>query len=64
MTWFFAAAWVGSGVMCWDCFDRYCEKTNQARSPLVRDLVKLHLMLLGPVIFAVCLLTPEREDGP
>lgn len=64
MSWLIALAWVFSGIACWDRHERWCVKRNRCLPPLGRDVSRLLMMLMGPLIFVLQLLTVETEDGP
>jgi hypothetical protein len=64
MSWIIAVAWILCGVATWDRHDRYLARIGKINSALERDLAYLVLMMIGPVIFFLCLMVPERKDGP
>jgi hypothetical protein len=61
MTYFWSVAWVLSGVAAWGACEQHLRDIGKEPSTLkVRDIMRLIMMLLGPLYF-LCALAVDRE---
>jgi len=64
VTWLVAAIWVLSGIAAWGPAEHYLHVVTEGRSPstlLVRDIMRLIMMLLGPLYFVLSFGLPRAE---
>lgn len=65
MNWLVAAIWVLSGIAAWGPAEHYIWVMSEGRSPstlLVRDVVRLVMMLFGPLFFILSFVYPRMAE--